>query len=660
MFFTEKTPKKDLNEGASSLTQVESSGKTLAEGRLMEVLLKDVNVMKVRVLGTLKNQEDRIDGLNKALERGEIRVGALEEESMKRKEQVLRMKSLIQPLRDEVVRQKSVIENNLEEKSEIENEIAALKENMASQDRKLEEQTTLSNSLARQLKEAGQSNAEQLVEVGEEWEEIVEEKRKLKIEREKLESVRQANNEKVKDLEIKTKEFAERQFKVKFENVRTGRQLSESEENVRELKKMIKEMGVKEIAHGEQVEKLQKELRELKVLMMEKEVTADTLRGELETKTAECEKLCEVKKGVSKLEENLAKVKSNCKKVKKDNDRLEDKLKKKRNDISRLKKKLVALENEKTLPKETTEEMLQEQPAAGRAFKTNENTLQREGKRKLSEEKETMPQNKKAKVVEHLSDSMEQIAEEIAEELLESSVNCDEMSVEESSVEGNGKDDEDGNDLASTSPFHSPRPLTSPSATETLPCNLFSPSVVTEAQTMCAINPLLPGTSNSSPESVEDIPLPAETSEAAPAALKVRNLENLLEPLSSASRPQIDPDQVAQVLAKLELINLKELKYEMKNQVELAMKKYLHTNNPEVYGQRSWEIFDEADFASVCRALAVKSREEVAEKWNLQHGSLEGIKLSDEDISQMRDSVDFYFHMRRVCLLFFHLLFSLS
>ena len=129
----------------------------------------------------------------------------------------------------------------------------------------------------------------------------------------------------------------------------------------------------------------------------------------------------------------------------------------------------------------------------------------------------------------------------------------------------------------------------------------------------------------------------------------MRNLENLVEPISSASRPQTNPDLAAQELAKLEEIKWQDLKYEMKNQVELAMKKYLHTNNLKVYGQRSWEIFDAADFASVCRALAVKSREEVAEKWNLQHGSLEGIKLSDEDISQMRDSVDFYFHMRKVC-----------
>ena len=151
------------------------------------------------------------------------------------------------------------------------------------------------------------------------------------------------------------------------------------------------------------------------------------------------------------------------------------------------------------------------------------------------------------------------------------------------------------------------------------------------------------------------IQVPAKTVEAE-HALKVRNLKNLVMPPSSldqrstVSNPPVDPAEVAAMLARLEEINMKKLKHEMKNQVELAMKKYLHTTNPEVYGQKSWEIFDTLDFAEVCRALAVRSREAVSEKWNLQHGSLEGVELSDEDISQMRDSVDFYFHMRKVCL----------
>merc|ERR1719376_1073637 len=115
---------------------------------------------------------------------------------------------------------------------------------------------------------------------------------------------------------------------------------------------------------------------------MEKEAIAATLKGQLMIETAECEKLRETKKSLVKFEELLAKVKLDCQKVKKDNGRLEEKLKKKRKDISRLKKKLG----------------------------------------KLFVEKETLPQSKKAKVVEHLSDSMEQAPNDgendIAEELL--------------------------------------------------------------------------------------------------------------------------------------------------------------------------------------------------------------------------------------------------
>ena len=50
------------------------------------------------------------------------------------------------------------------------------------------------------------------------------------------------------------------------------------------------------------------------------------------------------------------------------------------------------------------------------------------------------------------------------------------------------------------------------------------------------------------------------------------------------------------------------LKHEMKHQVELALRKFYHMSQPHVYGQRSWEIFDDEDFAEVCRMLAVQAR----------------------------------------------------
>lgn len=142
------------------------------------------------------------------------------------------------------------------------------------------------------------------------------------------------------------------------------------------------------------------------------------------------------------------------------------------------------------------------------------------------------------------------------------------------------------------------------------------------------------------------IPIPDE----ATPVFKVRNLEDLVgsaEEEPSAPSPEIDPAKIAEVLARLEEINMKKLKHEMKSQVEAALKRYNHTGNPEVYSQKSWEIFSSTDFAAVCRALAVKSREEVSDNWNLLHGSLEGVKLTDEDISRLKGDVDFFFEIRK-------------
>jgi len=653
-FFTVKTAN-DLNEESD----LESSHIVTVENEMVQLMLSDSKLVESRVLGALKSQETRIEGMNKELEKRGFRVEELEKENSRRKEQVLRMKSLIQPLRDEVLRQKTVIDENIMVMSKRVNEMDAMKEEIIAKDAQLEEQSKLITSL--QVDEARQATKEQL-EIGEEWSEILAEKKKLKTERAELEAVQEANKAKVRELENKVKEMAGIEFKLKFENARSGRLLAEAEKNARELK----------------------------VEIMEKKATAATLRGQLETKTAECEKLSETKENLSKFEELLANVKSDCRKVKKDNERYEEKLEKKRKDISRLKKKLATREKEKEVSGSNgrAEEVLQENQVADTcASETDENNKEHsERKRKIVAESETLPQSKKAKVVEHLSDSMEQAPNdenEIAEEVLESSANFDEIFLEGRGEKVEGVVDGDGNNLAavaSTSPFHSPGPALAfcltpppPPPTDASPQNQYAHSSATSLSSTAKPSPQStshPSTSKSlledprllteeSSENIADsfpqplpIQVPPKTVEVE-HALKVRNLEKLVVPPSSSeqgsivSDPQVDPTEVAAMLARLEEINMKKLKHEMKKQVELAMKKYLHTTNPEVYGQKSWEIFDTLDFAEVCRALAVRSREAVSEKWNLQHGSLEGVELSDEDISQMRDSVDFYFHMRK-------------
>ena len=92
------------------------------------------------------------------------------------------------------------------------------------------------------------------------------------------------------------------------------------------------------------------------------------------------------------------------------------------------------------------------------------------------------------------------------------------------------------------------------------------------------------------------------------------------------------------------------LKHEMKHQVELALRKYYHKSEPYVYGQRSWEIFDDEDFAEVCRMLAVQAREEVLKRWGTQsHDYLqEDLWILEEDLTRMRGNVDQFFYIRKV------------
>ena len=93
------------------------------------------------------------------------RVEDLEQENSKRKVQVLRMKSLILPLRDEVLRQKSVLEENSLLLSRRGEEIRTLKEEIAAKDRLIEEQTKMITSLANQVEKAGQTNEEKREEL---------------------------------------------------------------------------------------------------------------------------------------------------------------------------------------------------------------------------------------------------------------------------------------------------------------------------------------------------------------------------------------------------------------------------------------------------------------------------------------------------------------
>ena len=163
-YFTETTLQKDVGEEVSIIDQ-ESLGNQIVEKELRADLLTDANVLEPKVLEALRSQESRIWCLTRDLERERCKTGDLEQENMKRTEQVVKMKSLIQPLRDEIVRQKSVIDSNkLLEMASREEELATLREVIVAKDRKIEEQTKLITSLENQVKEV----RDEQLEIGEE------------------------------------------------------------------------------------------------------------------------------------------------------------------------------------------------------------------------------------------------------------------------------------------------------------------------------------------------------------------------------------------------------------------------------------------------------------------------------------------------------------
>ena len=675
-YFTETTLQEDAGEELS-VNDEGSLGNHIVEKELEADLLRGAKVLESKVLEALRSQESRIQCLTRDLERERCKTGDLEQEKIKQTEQILKMKSLIQPLRDEVVRQRSIKESShVREMASKEEEVATMREEIVAKDRKIEEQTKLITSLGNQVKEV----RDEQLEIGEEWEGIVKEKKLLIKEKEHLQADKEATDTKVKELELKVKEMSDTEFRLKFENTR----------NLQKLK----DMAGKEVAYH----KIQKELVDLQTKMMEKESFEIKLREKLEIKNAECEKSSETTRSLKKFEALLAKVKSDCRKVKKENERCREKLEKKRRDISSLKRVIKEKEAVLSHSRRETIERLEEDK---NGMRRPEEVQSQEGdkKRKLLRETDTPPQSKKAKVVEHISDDAEQSLEEGVGEVSESSTNVegapsergggnvldsclanfDEISEEQSLDRA---DDvrvgfEDSlTSVASTSPFHSPG-QPSPSSTSSPPVSQGSPTHILdpsskEIPSTCSPSanalsqPSLPSTSRSVPASPRPLGCPdssAELSEDMPALasiplpdeatpiFKVRNLEDLVksgEEEPSAPSPEIDPAKIAEVLARLEEINMKKLKHEMKNQVEAALKRYNHTSNPEVYSQKSWEIFDSTDFAAVCRALAVKSREEVSDNWNLLHGSLEGVKLTDEDISRIKGDVDFFFNMRKV------------
>ena len=133
-----------------------------------------------------------------------------------------------------------------------------------------------------------------------------------------------------------------------------------------------------------------------------------------------------------------------------------------------------------------------------------------------------------------------------------------------------------------------------------------------------------------------------DTPPSSECGLRLRDLNSLVE------SPHVQEVKSCDVLEQIRMDREMSLKHEMKDHVEEALRKHYLKSQPEMYSQRSWELFDDGDFAEVCRMVSVQAREQVLHRWEVPSNCGEDLWILEEDIIRMRESVDRLFFMREV------------
>ena len=365
---------------------------------------------------------------------------------------------------------------------------------------------------------------------------------------------------------------------------------------------------------------------ELEKEVLQREERAAALQDQLQMKTQEVAQLKKVDEALHKFDEMLTCVKLECAEVKRANKILEGDLQQKQKQTKNLKRKLK------------------------RASKSKINYIDR--KRQLGEGDHQMdnPVDEKAKVKQYLCTERKSgnvKAETTAVKNRGESDDGDEGEVEfESPQQGVVVDSENGkSDNISES---ASKKLLGPESSEKAVC---SDPLPTSSTSCCSSTATLSPVSFSpldisgSPPQLQETDLPSSSG----PSLRLRDLKSLVK-VSPLSDPQL-PSK-AEVEEDEEVMSFENrivsLKHKMKHHVELALRKYFHHKHSHVYGDRSWEIFDDEDFAEVCRMLSVQARDKVCRRWELQRDSNEDLLILEEDIIGMRESVDYFFHLRKV------------
>ena len=392
--------------------------------------------------------------------------------------------------------------------------------------------------------------------------------------------------------------------------------------------------------------------QELEEKLHQTEERAVVLNEQLQKQALELGQLRKVEDGLRKFEEMLAFVKADCAEVKRDNRILEENLKKKQKQLKSLKKKLSQTSKSMRKKKQVEEgdeigkkrQLKQDQgKSVAKQAKVVQSDISKEGNNpclkveasdlqvNLSKEKTGAADDAGAEEVEAGRES------QVLENDVPVSISDDEvLYISDEEAEQPQVSQELGETVLDEPPALDPSYGTVSGLLRTSPStsslSLTSPSTSGLSQTSSSAATL----SSLSPLDISGSP-PQLQSPLSEPMLRLRDLKSLVESPSQQSAP-----------TESKTDRIMSLKHEMKHQVELVLRKHYHKAQPHVYGQRSWEIFDDEDFAEVCRMLAVQAREEVLRRWGLQGDSKEDLWILEEDIARMRGNVDNFFYMRKV------------
>ena len=550
------------------------------------------------VLAVLASKEKTIEALRRELEEKKNAVEMLEERERKLKGHVLKLKAMIQPLGDELVNQKKELEQVKSEAALRKGEVEARDVELVEKCRLIDQQKEEVAALEMKVKEVDKSNEEA-----------------IEVERGKLNAMEERYMVEQKEMQEKVERLLNEVKKAEEEKLLLEVEKFEADSNVVASEKRFQDCEEK---------------------LHQSEARAAALSEQLEKQALELDQLRKVEEALLKFEEMLTFVKAECAEVKRDNSILEENLKNKQKQLKSLKKKLSQASKRKRAIEEGGEEngkkikFKQEQGESAteqvkvETIDPKVNVAREEdggvetavaddaGAEQVGDERELGPVLEKDVVVSVSDD----------DEVLYISDEDSEQPLVSEKLEGTVLTD--------------PPPL-DPSYCSTSSLSNTSSSTSGLSQTSTTVATLSP--ISSSPLDISGSPPQLQTPYIPPFSeplLRLRDLKSLVEPPSQGSPTESKAERVMS------------LKHEMKHQVELALKKYYHMSQPHVYGQRSWEIFDDEDFAEVCRMLAVQAREEVLKRWGLQGDSQEDLWILEEDIARMRGNVDYFFYVRKV------------